>query len=160
MTMEEKAGLMQITSAVGAGDTPPSDPAAQVVGYINDRHIRYLVLRDNPSAHDLADRSNDYQRIAEATRLGIPVVFTSNPRNHVSGSLEFGITEASGQFSLWPGSLGLATTRDPKLIRSSPIPPGGNGWRPGSARRTDTRSRPPRNRGGGASAALSARARN
>ncbi|PWU50233.1 hypothetical protein DLE60_21100 [Micromonospora globispora] len=116
MTLEEKAGLMQITSA-GRGNAPPSDPLADTVGYINDRHIRYLILRDNPSAHDLADRSNDYQQIAEATRLGIPVVFTSNPRNHVSSSLEFGISEASGQFSLWPGSLGLAAMRDSRLVR-------------------------------------------
>lgn len=41
---------------------------------------------------------------------------TSNPRNH-AGNLAFGFSEASGQFSVWPGELGLAATRDAELVK-------------------------------------------
>ncbi|MFE9691876.1 glycoside hydrolase family 3 protein [Micromonospora sp. NPDC005806] len=116
MTLAEKAGLMHITSE-RRGAPSSADPHPDTVGYVRDRNIRYLVIRDNPTAFDLADRANDYQEIAESTRLGIPIVFTSNPRNHVSTNLEFGIVEASGQFSTWPGTLGLAAAHDPALIR-------------------------------------------
>lgn len=107
MSMEEKAGIMQITSL----------NTENINDYINNRHIRYLIIRDNPTAADLAKRANQYQEIAEATPLGIPLVFTSNPRNHINEQNEFGISEASGQFSTWPGTLGLAATRDLNLIR-------------------------------------------
>jgi beta-glucosidase len=119
MTLEEKAGIMHITSerrGAPAG-TAVDDPFEPTVGYVEDRNIRYLVIRDNPTAYQLADRANDYQEIAEASRLGIPVVFASNPRNHVNPDQQFGISEATGQFSLWPGSLGLAATHDPEVVR-------------------------------------------
>ena len=106
MTLEEKAGLMQITSL--RGDIPD---------LVENRNIRYLIIRDNPTAFELAERANTHQQTAEATRLGIPLVFTSNPRNHINPDLEFGISEAAGQFSSWPGSLGLAATNDLDLIR-------------------------------------------
>jgi beta-glucosidase len=145
MTLEEKAGLMHITSErrrgggiPGGGVFPgrpagdarparveagnyavevvPEDPFPATIDYINNRQIRYLVIRDNLAATDIAARNNKYQEIAEHTRLGIPIVFASNPRNH-TGGIEFGITEASGQFSLWPGQLGLAAAHDSSLIR-------------------------------------------
>lgn len=106
MTLEEKAGLMHITSRGAA--TPE---------HITSRHIRYFILRDNPTAFALADRANGLQEIAEGSRLGIPLVFTSNPRNHVNPDQQFGISEATGQFSLWPGSMGLAATHDPEVVR-------------------------------------------
>jgi len=151
MTLEEKAGLMHISSERRRGGGVPGggrfpggaggpggaartarparpeattdvvevlaeDPFPATVDYINSRHLRYFVLRDNLPAFDNASRNNKYQEITEQIRLGIPIVFTSNPRNHI-GRIEFGITEASGQFSLWPGQLGLAAAHDSSLIR-------------------------------------------
>ena len=107
MTLEEKAGLMQITSF----------NAASLEDYLNQRHIRYLILRDNLPARDLAARANRSQEIAEKTRLGIPIVFTSNPRNHVRDNLVYEEAEAAGEFSSWPGTLGLAAANDLKIIR-------------------------------------------
>ena len=119
MTLEEKAGLMHITSERrGApSGTPVADPFEPTVGYLQDRNIRHFVIRDNPTAAELADRANDYQELAEGSRLGIPVVFASNPRNHVNPDQQFGISEATGMFSLWPGSLGIAATADPAVAR-------------------------------------------
>jgi len=108
MSVAEKAGLMNITS----------NPSATTVNdFIQNRNLRYFILRDNPTAFDIATRNNTYQEIAEATPLGIPIVFTSNPRNNIAESLQFGFQEASGQFSSWPGSLGMAATQDQALIR-------------------------------------------
>ena len=107
MTMEEKAGLMQITSF----------RAESLDDYVNARHIRFLILRDNLAARDLAARANAAQEVAEKSRLGVPIVFTSNPRNHVRDTLVYEEVEAAGQFSSWPGTLGLAAANDLKLIR-------------------------------------------
>jgi beta-glucosidase len=107
MTLEEKAGLMQITSF----------NASSLEDYLNQRQIRYLILRDNLPARELAARANQSQELAEKTRLGIPIVFTSNPRNHVRDNLVYEEAEAAGEFSSWPGTLGLAAANDLKLIR-------------------------------------------
>jgi beta-glucosidase len=108
MTLEEKAGLMQITSF----------NAGSFEDYLNQRHIRYLILRDNLPARELAARANKSQELAEKSRLGIPIVFTSNPRNHVRDNLVYEEAEAAGEFSSWPGTLGLAATNDLKLVRA------------------------------------------
>ncbi|MFB3164621.1 glycoside hydrolase family 3 N-terminal domain-containing protein [Neobacillus sp. 179-J 1A1 HS] len=149
MTLEEKAGMMLISShymgnsrsCPDTGDfitceqdtltttnrwsvpgqqfyefNPPIVEASAATKGIQERNLRYLIIRDNPAAKDLASWINELQKIAEDTRLGIPVVMTSNPRNH-AGNLAFGFSEASGQFSLWPGELGLAATRDAVLVK-------------------------------------------
>jgi beta-glucosidase len=65
-----------------------------------------------------AEFTNAVQELAEATRLGIPVVFKSNARNHYERQARQGINEAAGSFSEWPKEAGLAATRDMALIRS------------------------------------------
>jgi beta-glucosidase len=108
MTLQEKAGLMQITSF----------NTGFLQDYLQQRQIRYLILRDNLPARELAARANSSQELAEKSRLGIPIVFTSNPRNHVRDNLVYEEAEAGGEFSSWPGTLGLAATNDLKLIRA------------------------------------------
>lgn len=108
MTLEEKAGLMQITSF----------NAGSVEDYLNQRNIRYFILRENLTARELAARANTSQELAEKSRLGTPIVFTSNPRNHVRDNLVYEEAEAAGEFSSWPGTLGLAAMNDIKLIRA------------------------------------------
>lgn len=144
MTVEEKAGMMLISSHYtgsssrcgdGGGrelvceqdewdttnswdgkpfDQPVLSSSGATAG-IGERNLRHFIVRDNPEPADLAKWTNALQEIAEGTRLGIPVVMTSNPRNHLSGG-RFGVAEASGKFSTWPGELGLAATRDPGLV--------------------------------------------
>ncbi len=85
---------------------------------INFRHQRHLIVRDNLPPRDLATWTNAVQELAERSRLGIPVVFASNPRNHVALVAQFGVNESAGVFSEWPGELGLAALRDPDLIET------------------------------------------
>ena len=86
---------------------------------ILERHQRFYIVRDNPDADRLAQWANALQEVAESSRLGIPVVLTSNPRNHVSvNPPTFGITEAAGAFADFPGELGLAATQNAELARA------------------------------------------
>ena len=76
----------------------------------------------------IANTNNQLQERTEGTRLGIPAVLTSNPRNHDTTIADIAkIEEAEnyyipakdepGQFTIFPDSLGLAATRDLNLIR-------------------------------------------
>lgn len=107
MTVEEKAGLMLISSF--------DNETSRVK--LEEDHLRYFIIRDDPEPRDLAIRNNEIQELAEASRLGIPVVMTSNPRNHVNPNQTYGHAEAGGQLSTWPGELGLAATQDPELVK-------------------------------------------
>ena len=93
-----------------------------------DQHARYFVYRSTPSADVIANTNNILQERTEGTRLGIPAVLISNPRNHftmIADITDFKKTkdyyvpakEGPGQFSIWPDSLGLAATRDLELVK-------------------------------------------
>ncbi|MBQ1762792.1 MAG: hypothetical protein IIZ92_07825, partial [Aquincola sp.] len=109
MSLQEKAGLMGI---------PANFTDAQVQATL-DNHIRYLILRSRSfPGRDLANRINGIQERAEASRLGIPVVMISNPLNHLSGgNAVFEPGGGAGALSIWPGTLGMAATNNPQLIK-------------------------------------------
>ena len=113
MTLEEKAGLLIIPEF-------PKFEAGKLVlpNKMINQTTRYFIFRESPSADVIANYNNQLQEAAENTRLGIPVVIISNPRNHsealtAAGGLNM---DQPGQFSFWPGPLGLAATRDLDLI--------------------------------------------
>lgn len=109
MTLEEKVGLLTINEF-------PEIKNGKLVfpNKFLDQHTRYFIYREMPSADVIAEQMNQLQAAAEASRLGIPAVVISNPRNH---PLAFPVIEEQGQFSHWPDTLGLAATRDSKLLR-------------------------------------------
>ncbi|MCM3742243.1 glycoside hydrolase family 3 C-terminal domain-containing protein [Oceanobacillus luteolus] len=74
---------------------------------IEERHLRHFILRDNFSPSETAEWINTMNEVAEGTRLGIPVLVASNSRNE-NGESIFGMNDAIGIFSTWPGTLGLA----------------------------------------------------
>lgn len=74
---------------------------------IEQLHLRHFILRDNWSASQMAEWVNVMNEVCEGTRLGIPCLITSNSRNEHAESI-FGMSDASGIFSTWPGTLGLA----------------------------------------------------
>jgi len=132
MTIEEKAGLMvgpSLNPAPGGGvsdqptyGTNPFNPGpVQLVSPATEQalhqlHLVQFIIRANLPPRQMALWLNAVQEVAERTRLGIPPVFVTNARNHLGGGSNFGIMEAAGEFSQWPGTLGLAATRDPKLV--------------------------------------------
>jgi beta-glucosidase len=126
MTLEEKAGAMFITMiAVGPdgelverpnfGDIfsmlSPTNSAMVAAKKMN--HFNVVSLH---SATAMATWQNELQKIAEKTRLGVPVTIASDPRH------AFGLNPAAslpaGEFSLWPEPLGMAAIRDTDLMRA------------------------------------------
>lgn len=83
---------------------------------ILDRHLTRFVVREDVNVRLLSTWLNDMQMIAERTRLGIPLLFASNPRNHYSHNHATGLSVGADDFSKWPGTLGLAATGDPALV--------------------------------------------
>jgi beta-glucosidase len=128
MTLEEKAGLMVSPTlpmgpngvvAEGAQSTQGPFGGSNQAGtseMILTRHIRQFINRVNTTPRTMVTWLNAVQEIAERSRLGIPAFFVSNPRNHLGSAGVLGIDEAGSSFSQWPGSLGLAATRDAALV--------------------------------------------
>ena len=113
MTLEEKAGLLMIPEFPAFKEGKLVLPNKMI-----NQNTRYFIFRETPSADVIANYNNQLQEAAEESRLGIPVVIISNPRNHPGASAATGKTnlEEPGQFSYWPDPLGLAATRDLDLI--------------------------------------------
>ena len=129
MALEEKAGLMvgptlpmgpdgTVSEGRGAAPNPFGGPSGAVgtSEALLERHIRQFIIRVNTQPRTMATWLNRVQELAEGTRLGIPAFFVTNPRNHLGGEGRLGIDEATGSFSQWPGTLGLAATRDAALV--------------------------------------------
>jgi beta-glucosidase len=131
MTLEEKAGLMVGPSLpMGPGGAPSEQPVYGVNPFsggppalvspattdaIQNRHIVQFINRENRDPRTMATWLNAVQEIAEGRRLGTPVLFVTNQRNHI-GPASFGIAEAGSAFSQWPGTLGLAAAGDVAMV--------------------------------------------
>lgn len=125
MTLDEKAGMMLIDSLnAGCGGVLNADSAAQIGGQNMTRAILRNSVTKAPvcsgqarpggfgggqvSPAELAKFHNAVQELREGTRLGIPMVFKSNARNHIDPDARFGISEAAGAFTAFPKEAGLA----------------------------------------------------
>ena len=130
MTLAEKTGMLMIDqlNADKGGQLP--ELAGQLV---SEEKMRRFIFRntvtDSPSPdagnlffgaqitpYDTAQFMNAVQELCESTRLGIPALFKSNPRNHFEESWMGGLDASAGAFSAWPKEAGLAATRDLELI--------------------------------------------
>ena len=125
MTDTEKVGMMMINdnNAGCAGAV-----TSTAVDYINNQKMTRFILRSTATAtadpcdgsvtpgrggykvtpQQLAAYTNALQEMAENTRLGIPLVFKDNARNHVETDPRQGIGAGAGAFSQFPKEAGLA----------------------------------------------------
>lgn len=110
MTVDEKAGLMfNAISGMEFGEG-----VERVDSLISQVHINHIDMPGMPTAKMLLEHNNAVQKIAENTRLGIPITFYSDPRH----SLRF--SEAAGPnryHSWWPSELGFGAIGDADLVR-------------------------------------------
>ncbi len=121
MTLEEKVGLMfqPMITCTRTGDLveraqefPSFAPTSElVVG----RQIKHFNTVSSVSPRLMARWYNRLQKMAERTRLGIPVSISSDPRHSWQDNM--GAAIGTEGFSLWPDPIGLAATRDPALVR-------------------------------------------
>ena len=123
MTLEEKTGMLMIDTLNAGCKGAFVDPADQ---YINIEKMNRFILRSTAAAtadecnitpgrsgykvtpEQLATFANSVQAASEATRLGIPVIFKDNARNHVEADPRFGIGGGAGAFTQFPKEAGLA----------------------------------------------------
>jgi beta-glucosidase len=121
MTLEEKAGTMFIAGARinedGSLDDRPGTgmfafaPTAQKL--INEFKMNHINIWAAPPTKPLATWYNNVQKLAEDTRLGIPVTIASDPRHYFSNNI---FAMSANQFSQWPEQLGFAAIGDEKLM--------------------------------------------
>ncbi len=95
----------------------PNMGAAGTTKGVMNFNLRHFILRANTSAKILAEWSNNLQALCETSRLGIPAIIASNPRNHITADASIGLSVGTTVFSKWPGELGLSAMRDLKLTR-------------------------------------------
>lgn len=119
MTIEEKVGtllhgtLPAIDNPFGASAKGYDMPA--IGRLVRDRHVTSMISRLTASPAMFAEQNNAVQRLAEATRLGIPVTISTDPRNHFS--VVAGASNEAAGFSQWPEPLGFAALGDPAVVR-------------------------------------------
>ena len=121
MTLEEKAGLLYHTF-IFPGDNGelagPLHPAniLPVQDALFNRHMHFFNLYNIPDGADAAVWLNRIQELAERTRLGIPVTFSSDPR-HTALEEGAAIGVFTPGFSHWTEPIGFAAIGDTVLVR-------------------------------------------
>ena len=130
MTLEEKAGMMFINmigmNEDGSITKKPflsTIPLNMIMSFVLSKAPDLVASRKMnhfnsiipASAREMARWNNNLQKLAERTRLGIPITIASDPR-HGSGDNP-GANIPTPAFSSWPTALGLAATRDTTLVR-------------------------------------------
>jgi beta-glucosidase len=126
MTLEEKAGLMFITMTGMDSDgsllewARINDPLTFLMErnseMVVDKKMNHFNIAQSYPAEVMARWNNNIQKLAERTRLGIPVTIATDPRH--SGMKNFTVNVFTKYFSTWPSFLGLAATRDTALVKT------------------------------------------
>lgn len=106
-SVKDKTGLLDETEKINDTSIFGTTSTLGTIDTIEKLGLRHFILRQNPEPEDMADWINQMNYVAEGTSLGIPVLVTSNSRNE-NGDMTFGMNDASGVFSTWPGTMGLA----------------------------------------------------
>ncbi|OCG69995.1 beta-glucosidase [Gilliamella sp. Occ3-1] len=108
MSLEEKAGVMMhgnapsLNNEIGRGDKYDFEKLTVLI--LNDK-VNSFITRLEVNPKDLAEQNNQLQKIAESSRLAIPLTISVDPRNTFYYGNELGIKSG---FSQWPGTLGMA----------------------------------------------------
>lgn len=131
MSIEQIAGLMlysshQTVPALADGPFPgsyqgkpyhesgvdASDLTDQQRAFLQDDHIRNVLLARLESPRAAAEWNNNLQALAESLPLGIPVNISSDPR-HGAEKMSQEYKGGGGQTSKWPEGIAMAATFDP-----------------------------------------------
>jgi len=135
MTIEEIAGLMLYSghqSVPAASDGPfagtyngkkfpeskakASDLSDQQIKFLKEDNLRHILVTSIESPEAAAEWNNNVQAMVEGMGSGIPANNSSDPRHGTIASAEYN-AGAGGKISMWPGSLGMAATFDPAIIK-------------------------------------------
>ena len=120
MTLEEKAGMMFHTMIGMNKDGTIMEkmgmfPLPQTSDMVAKRLMNHFNILEGTDPRHMAEWHNNIQKLAEQTRLGIPVTISTDPRHAFSNNPLAGMM--AGSFSQFPEPTGLASTRDVELVR-------------------------------------------
>ena len=93
-----------------------SDLTDQQKEFLTKDNLRHVLVTSLQSPQVAAEWNNNVQALVEAIGLGIPANNSSDPRHGTVANAEFN-AGAGGAISMWPGSLGLAATFDPGIVK-------------------------------------------
>ncbi len=114
MTLEEKAGqLFHPYSWLPEGATTLDEALAVARDHVQGKHISHLVMVNGADPAEIADWINAVQELAAQTRLGIPVTFSTDPRNGYKSSPYTGTSIEA--ISRWPEHTGIGAIGDVEL---------------------------------------------
>lgn len=125
MSVEEKAGMLFITMMIMGENGEPSEiptfsnPFSFMLpstsSMVASKLMNHFNILQASSAEDMVKWNNSLQKMAERTRLGIPITIATDPRH--GKEMNIGSAVATRFFSRWPSQLGLGATRDSALVR-------------------------------------------
>ena len=121
MTLEEKVGQMFHPPVMIKPDPmfraflEAMSDGISIEEFISVKYLSHFNFYGGASPKEIASRLNDLQKIAEKTRLGIPITFSTDPIHEVPRGGGIAAFSLDG-FSKWPSQLGFAATRDTDLI--------------------------------------------
>lgn len=135
MTVEQIAGLMLYSGhqSLPAGGRGPfggtyngkpfaesgakaSDLSDQQKKFLTEDHLRHVLITSVESPAVAAEWNNNAQALVEAIPPGIPANNSSDPRHGSDTYAEYN-AGAGGRISMWPGTMGIAASFDPSLMR-------------------------------------------
>lgn len=135
MSLEDIAGLMLYSShqsvpgrsrgfgsstyngkSFAASGALASDLSDEQKKFLTEDHLRHVLITSVKSPAVAAQWNNNIQTFAEGLYLGIPVNTSSDPRHGSDSYAEYN-AGAGGDISMWPGTLGIAATFDPSLMK-------------------------------------------
>lgn len=93
-----------------------SDLSDQQKEFLTKDNLKHVLVTSVQSAEIAAEWNNNVQALVEGIGLGIPANNSSDPRHGTVANAEFN-AGAGGSISMWPGSLGMAATFDPSVVK-------------------------------------------
>ena len=121
MTLEEKVGQMFHPPVLIKPDArfraflDAMSGGISMEEFISLKHISHFNFYGEAAPIEIARRLNQLQRVAEESRLGVPVTFSTDPLHEVPRGGGIAAFSLDG-ISKWPSQLGFAATRDSDLI--------------------------------------------
>lgn len=97
------------------GETDPTDLSDQQKKFLNEDHLRHVLLTTVQSPTIAARWNNKLQTFCESIGKGIPANNSSDPRHGTKARAEYDAA-SGGEISMWPSSLGMAATFNPTLV--------------------------------------------
>jgi beta-glucosidase len=135
LSIEQIAGLMLYSAhqAIPSGSTrfgastyngkpfqesgaKPYDLSDQQIKFLTKDNLRHVLITTVESPEVAALWNNKVQALCEGIGMGIPANNSSDPRHRATSDVEYNVGSA-GQISMWPGSLGMAATFDPAVVK-------------------------------------------